>query len=249
MTAKQLFQAGQLKEAIQALGTEVRDNPTDAQRRTFLFELLCFAGEYDRAEKHLNLLAEGNKQTELGAVLYHSALHGMKTREKTFNEKDFPAGTAATERTFSGTINGQPFQTIVDADPRIGPRLELFAAGAYLWIGFEHIESIELQAPKRLRDMLWAPAIVRTGPTFKQTELGEILIPVVYPFSYRNSDGAVPLGRTTVWEEDSEYGALPSGQKMFLVDDEEFPFLEVRKIEFHTTTEDTDDTADAAVAE
>src|SRR5690606_2155784 len=54
MTAKQLFQAGQLNEAMKALAAEVRDNPTDPRRRTFLFELLCFAGEYDRAEKHLH---------------------------------------------------------------------------------------------------------------------------------------------------------------------------------------------------
>jgi type VI secretion system protein ImpE len=251
MTAKQLFQAGQLKEAIQALGSEVRDNPTDTQRRTFLFELLCFAGEYDRAEKQLNVLAEGNKQTEMGAVLYHSALHGMRTREKTFREKDFPAG-APPARNFAGTLNGRPFQNIADADPRIGPRLELFAAGAYLWIGFEHIEAIEIEAPRRLRDLIWAPALVRTGPTFRQTELGEIIIPILYPFSYQNGDGNVALGRSTVWEENAEYGALPFGQKTFLVDEEEVPFLDVRKIEFQieaTQEADESDTAEAASAE
>lgn len=250
MTAKELFKAGQLKEAIQALSAEVRDNPTDTQRRTFLFELLCFAGEYDRAEKQLNLLSEGNKQTEMGAVLYLSAVHGMRTREKTFVEKDFPGGASTdTSRTFPGTINGQPFQNIVDADPRIGPRLELFAAGAYLWIGFEHIESIEFEAPKRLRDLLWAPAIVRTGPTFRQTELGEILVPAVYPVSHKHPDGNVALGRSTIWEESAEYGALPLGQKLFLIDDEEFPLLEVRKIEFQHAVPEEDDAAGAAAAE
>ena len=71
-TAKQLFQAGQLNEAVRALGAEVRDNPTDAQRRTFLFELLCFSGEYDRAEKHLNVLADGNPIYTL--QMYNDAL-------------------------------------------------------------------------------------------------------------------------------------------------------------------------------
>ena len=40
MKAKALYQAGKLTEAIQALSAELRDNPTDAQRRVFLFELL-----------------------------------------------------------------------------------------------------------------------------------------------------------------------------------------------------------------
>jgi len=38
MSVQQLFQAGRLDDAIQALNAEVRDNPTDAKRRTFLFE-------------------------------------------------------------------------------------------------------------------------------------------------------------------------------------------------------------------
>ena len=66
MTAKELFQAGKLKEAVQALSAELRDNPTDARRRTFLFELLCFSGDFDRAEKHLGILSEAGPSSEMG---------------------------------------------------------------------------------------------------------------------------------------------------------------------------------------
>jgi type VI secretion system protein ImpE len=163
MKARELFRAGKLNDAIQSLSAELRDAPGDTQRRTFLFELLCFAGDYDRAEKHLNVLADGNKNAEMGAILYHSALHAERLRQERFKE-NLP--TLAPLRQFSGSLNGRPFDSLVDADPRIGARLELFAAGAYLWIGFEHILSIELQAPSKLRDLLWAPAIVRTGPSF-----------------------------------------------------------------------------------
>lgn len=57
MNATELLRAGQLNQAIQALGAELRDHPSDARRRTFLFELLCFAGEFERAAKHLAVLA------------------------------------------------------------------------------------------------------------------------------------------------------------------------------------------------
>jgi type VI secretion system protein ImpE len=231
MTAKQLYQAGQLNEAVRALNAEVRDNPTDVQRRTFLFELLCFTGEYDRAEKQLNVLAESGQNAELGAVMYLSALHASRVRQNLFDKKDFPA-TGGEDVDYPGTINGQPFQWIADADPRIGARLELFAAGAYLWIGFEHIESIELEKPTRLRDLLWAPALVRTGPSFKERELGEVLIPVLYPGSSGASDDAVRLGRMTTWVEQEGGDPIPLGQKCFLIDGEEFPLLEVRKVEF-----------------
>ncbi len=235
MTAKELFQAGQLSEAIAALGAEVRDNPTDVRRRTFLFELLCFQGEYDRAEKHLHLLADSNKEAQMGAVLYFSALHAERTRQDLFKRKDYPhAPVSETPR--GGTINGAPFESLEDADPRIGPRLELFAAGGYLWIPFEYIESIETQPPQKLRDLLWIPALVRTGPAFRGTELGEVLLPVLTPFSFQHADGNVRLGRATEWQE-VDGQAVPFGQRLFSVDGEEIPILEIRKVEFTPTAE------------
>lgn len=235
MTAKEFFQAGKLNEAIEALGVEVRDNPTDVRRRTFLFELLCFKGDYDRAEKHLNLLADATPDARIGAMLYFSALHAERLRQDLFNKKDYPV-TPTSDGTRPGTLNGKPFEVLEDADPRIGPRLELFAAGAYLWIPFEHIESIEIEAPKRLRDLLWAPALVRTGPKFKDKELGEVLLPVLAPFSGRSSKDDVRLGRATEWME-ADGMSVPLGQRMISVDDEEVPLLEIRKIEFSPAAE------------
>ena len=240
MGAKELFQAGKLNEAIAALSAELRDNPTDVRRRTFLFELLCFQGEYDRAEKHLHVLAGAGPDAQLGAVLYFSALHAERLRHDLFLKKDYPSVPAA-EDTRGGTINGQPFESLEDSDPRIGPRLELFAAGAYLWIPFAHIESIEVEAPRRLRDLLWIPALVRTGPAFRGTELGEVLLPVMAPFSFRSSDDNVRLGRATEWTEQDGI-SVPAGQRMLSVDGEDFPILEIRKIEF-TSAEAAVDTA------
>jgi type VI secretion system protein ImpE len=226
MSPKELFQAGKLNDAIEALGAEVRDNPTDARRRTFLFELLCYKGEYDRAEKHLNVLADATPETRLGAMLYFSALHAERVRQDLFEKKDYPV-VPVSDVARGGTINGQAFEVLEDADPRVGSRLELFAAGAYLWIPFEHIDSIEIQPPTRLRDLLWAPALVRTGPAFKEKELGEVLLPVLAPFSWKHADDNVKLGRATEWE-----GDIPYGQRVFSVDGEDMPLLEVRKIEF-----------------
>jgi type VI secretion system protein ImpE len=230
MSVQELFKAGKLNEAIEALGVEVRNHPTDVRRRTFLFELLCFKGDYDRAEKHLNLLADASPDARVGAILYFSALHGERLRQDLFEKKDYPVLTTA-EDSRGGTLNGEPFETLEDADPRVGPRLELFAAGAYLWIPFEHIESIEIEPPKRLRDLLWAPALVRTGPKFKDKELGEVLLPVLAPFSWRHPDDNVKLGRATEWAE-LDGLSVPSGQRMISIDDEDVPLLEIRKIEF-----------------
>ncbi len=66
------YRDGQLQLAITALGDELKKQPLDVKRRTFLFELLCFAGEYDRASKHLDILSDANKEAAAGALLYRA---------------------------------------------------------------------------------------------------------------------------------------------------------------------------------
>src|SRR5436190_2321372 len=126
MTPRELLQAGKLSDALQAMAAEVRDHPTDVKRRTFLFELLCFAGEYDRAQKHLEVLAATDQAASLGAVLCHSALHAEKLRQDLFANKTFPVSPSDGRNPVSGVVNGKPFQHFVDIDPRVGARFEIF---------------------------------------------------------------------------------------------------------------------------
>lgn len=232
MNSKELFQAGRLADAIKALGAELREIPSDTRRRTFLFELLCFAGEFDRAEKHLDILAGGGQDASLGALLYRAALHAERTRADLFQKRDYPSTPALA---VSGTLNGKPFEELSDGDPRIGPRLEVYAAGQYLWIPIAHIKIIDMQPPRRLRDLLWAPALIHTGPAFKDRELGEVLIPVLTPLAWQHQDDAVRLGRLTQWEEIDGGQVIPAGQKPLLVDGEDFPILELRHLEIHAS--------------
>jgi type VI secretion system protein ImpE len=229
-TSRELFEAGRLNNAIEAVGVELRDNPTDAHRRTFLFEMLCFAGNWDRADKQLDILAGQDKDKRLGALLYRAALNADRTRHEMFQkpaaESEAPPGTAG------GMLNGRAFTSIEDADPRVGARLEVLAGDRYMWIPLAHLALVEMQAPKRLRDLLWAPATIQTGPAFQGSDLGAVLLPVLSPFSCNHADDAVRLGRMTVWEEAPDGREIPFGQKMLLVDGEEVPLLDVRKLEF-----------------
>ena len=231
MTVQQLLQSGQLDEAVKALTAEVRDNPTDSRRRTFLFELLCFAGDFARAEKQLDVLAQGGPQSEMGAMVYGGALAAERTRQEMFQKSELPAppGDGAAMR-ISGTINGNSFQSLLDSDDRLGGHLELFVVGSYVRIPFGMLSTIHIEAPKKLRDLLWLPATVRTSEAFQGRELGEVLLPVLNPFSWQSADPAVRLGRATAWERDEIGETHPRGQKVFLADDEEWPILELRDV-------------------
>ena len=64
--------------------------------------------------------------------------------------------------------------------------------------------------------------------------LGEVLLPVLYPFSWKSPRETVWLGRETVWTDDDGVERL-LGQKTLLVDGEEVPLLEVRELEIAIT--------------
>src|SRR6267154_71755 len=133
MTARELYQAGKLDEAVLALNAELRDNPADSKRRTFLFELLCFAGNFDRAEKQLDILSQASPDAMTGSMLYRACLHAERTRHELFEKKDYPTTEAAVTEA-RGALNGKPFESLMDSDPRIGARMEVYAAGQYTWI-------------------------------------------------------------------------------------------------------------------
>ena len=229
MKARALLDEGRLGEAIESLGVELRSNPGDAQRRAFLFELLCFAGEYDRAEKHLDVLAGAGEKAAMGALVYRSALHAERTRQKMFLEGTWPRHHQPLPPV-SGTINGKPFTSLTDADPRIGPRLEIFAAGQYSWLPLASVASVRIGPPQRLRDLLWAPAKLLTAEGYQGLDLGEVLLPVLAPRSGESDDPDVRLGRATEWVRWEDGVEAPLGQKLLLVDGEEMPILELREL-------------------
>lgn len=228
-SARELYTAGRLDAAIEQLGVELRGDPADAQRRAFLFELLTFAGQYDRAEKQLDVLARGGPQLQAGTLLYRAALQAERVREHMFATNDLPQSDAPAP--VAGTLNGRPFLSIADADPRIGARLEIMAGGRYLWVPFAHLAAVRLEPPVRLRDLRWAPARVATGPSVRDMELGEVLLPVLTPAAWRHADPEIRLGRATDWDELPDGDFAPIGQKLLRVDDELVPLLEVRDLQ------------------
>jgi type VI secretion system protein ImpE len=229
MKARALFEKGDLDGAIELLSRELRDDPTSVRMRTFLFELLCFAGERDRASKQLDVLARGGQEAEMGALHYRAALHADGERHRKFADEDFSRGEGGPEPV-SGTLNGEAFESMEDVDPRIGARLEVFAGGQYTWIPLEHVASVKVEEPKRLRDLLWVPAHVRPGPGMEALELGEVLLPVLSPLTSESEDNELRLGRATDWAETSDGMSYPIGQKLFLVDGDAVPLLEIREL-------------------
>jgi type VI secretion system protein ImpE len=107
----------------------------------------------------------------------------------------------------------------------------MFVAGEYLWLPFEQISSVKIEAPRNARDLLWATARIATGPSLKGQDFGEVLLPVLCPGSAQDASEEIKLGRVTEFHEDAEVGAIPVGQKLLVIDgQDEIPFLEIREL-------------------
>lgn len=230
MTPHEQYLAGELDQAVVALGEELRSYPLDPQRRTFLFELLCFAGQYDRAEKQLDILAnQASSPAIAGLLAYRSALHAQRTRESMFLSGSLPNAEAA-QVAGAGLCDGEPFGSFLDADPRMGDHLEIFMAGSYTWIPLYYLQEISVERPVNLRDLLWARARLTLVAGAPFQDLGEVFLPVLTPLAHRHADAAVRLGRATLWTPLEGGGEAPEGQKVAQLDDDELAFLELRTV-------------------
>lgn len=265
--AKELLAQGNLAGAITSITQEVKSRPADAAARIFLFELLCFAGDYDRAEKHLDVVGHQKEEMLIGTAVYRQLLAAEKARRQVFCGEGTPgffgdppdytplylesiklahAGEPEKARILlekaldlapavAGNANGQPFQEFEDSDVFIGPFLEVMAGENYSWLPFEQIKRIELTKPEQLRDLIWARAKLEAGAG----NLGEVFLPVLYPFSADDPDDSVKLGRSTKWVEVGSGLTRGAGQRLFLAGGEEKAILEFAEISFGAASKAT----------
>ncbi len=128
-----------------------------------------------------------------------------------------------------GTLNGEPFEWIADADSRLGPVLEAVINGRYGWLPFSALARVAIEPPEDLRDLVWVPAHV----WFAGGGEAVALLPSRYAGSGAVGDGALQLSRKTEWLSigPEQYQGL--GQRLLATSASEQGLLEVREIVLH----------------
>lgn len=129
-----------------------------------------------------------------------------------------------------GSIDGERFEWIADADSRMGPVLEAFVNGKYYWIPFSRLTKVSLDAPTDLRDMVWLPAYL----TFDNGGEVVAMIPARYPGSQSSPDTAIQLSRKTEWlplGDGSSERFAGLGQRVLTTNLGDHSLLNVRLIE------------------
>ncbi|MBI4893672.1 MAG: virulence protein SciE type [Acidobacteria bacterium] len=226
MEAERLWKEGRLADATASAARELRDDPTDVRLRTLYFELLCFRGDWPRARKQLEVL--GSDPTLQQSSLYYQRIIDAETqRQEMFQSPELGRAWLQPAQACAGDIDGARFDSIADADPRLGPRLELLTAGGYLLMPFAEISELTFEPPRRLRDLIWRKAHMKSSPARGGLDVGEVLVPALAPLSFLHESEPVQLGRVTVFEQDSQ-----AGQKTLLAGDSEVAILSIHSLRF-----------------
>src|SRR5262245_19928166 len=135
------------------------------------------------------------------------------------------------ERPLEAKLNGEALRDVRDHDDFLGPALEVYAGGNYLWLPLEHVRKLELAPPAHQLDLLWAPAsLVDTSGNEASVHL-----PALYEGSHLAEDGRVRLGQMTDWVDRAGIGFRGQGQRTLLVEagtgSRELGLLELRSLE------------------
>lgn len=150
---------------------------------------------------------------------------GDSGRAQSLREAAFDQAPAST-----GSIDGQPFAWIADADTRLGPVCEAIINGKYYWVPFERLLNVRIEAPADLRDAIWMPV------QFEFTNGGASVgvIPTRYAGSEASDDGLVRLARKTLWNDAGNGAFHGVGQRILATDAGEYPLMDIREITIAT---------------
>ncbi len=260
MDAKDLIMAGRLAEARKQLTEEVKAAPADPGKRTLLFQVLAFCGEWDRAERHLDAIVMQEAKAEAGVQVYKNLLHAERERlevaRRTRRPSLMPRTPPYFERYFDALeklaksdLEGAAtaFDQILESRPDLsgtinGKSFEGFedtdAALALFLEGIVHdryvwfpVEEVRELIISEPRTLFDLLWIPAHVTTREGLSIG-CYLNVLYPDSASHEDDRIKLGRMTDWVSLGGPFARGVGQHVFQIGEEELALLEIREVAF-----------------
>jgi type VI secretion system protein ImpE len=261
VNAHQLFHAGKLREAIDAVVEEVRAHPADTGRRLFLSELLCFAGELERADGHLDAIAHADPKSMPMMIGLRQLIRAEQARRDHFKAGRVPEFLAPPQGAVrllleasvlrrEGDLAGcRHMLERVEAE-REHPAGECRGEAFHDFRDLDDRTSCVLEVYTSSGQYYWVPmdqveSMEFRAPTEPRDLLwrrvllsvqggpdGEVCIPVLYPLTDAESDESLRLGRATDWRTGDDGIVVGIGQRMFLVGENAVPILELATLSF-----------------
>jgi type VI secretion system protein ImpE len=259
MNAKEYYQAGQLAEAISAASEEVRQHPQEVSPRGLLCELLCFAGELQRADLQLDALAHQDPQSQLGIVMFRQLVRAALARQQFYGEGRLPEfldpPSPRLRRHLEASIclreghSDQAAALLAEAE-RQRPELT-GTCNRQPFTGLRDLDDLTSSFFEVLTSngkYYWIPMerveqIEFCRPQRPRDLLwrpahisvsdgptGDVFLPALYAGSHGDADERVRLGRLTDWRGGDGGPSRGVGQRIFLVGEQDRSILELEEI-------------------
>ncbi len=260
-TARDLYRAGRLADAITAATAEVRSRPTDQSARGFLAELLCLNGDIERADKQFDALGTQDQEALPALVLVRHILRAEQSRQQFFSEgrvpEFFDQPDAVMRLYLEASIavrdgTGEEASKLLLQAEEQRPRPSGTCDGK-AFADFRDLDDLTagfLEVLTATGEYYWVPASRVERIEFKEPARprdllwrralmtvrdgpdGEVYLPTIYPLSYAQADESYRLGRSTDWSQTVGGPVRGLGLRTFLVGDEDRTIMEVTELTF-----------------
>lgn len=261
MEIKELMQAGKFAEARKQLIAAVKAAPGDLASRTLLFQVLCYLGEWEKADRHLEAIV--TQDTSRGAAMlgYRNMIRAEIERVEVFDNKknasfiseppDYLQLFLQLRLALGGNKAeevGELLSQLESQIPKISgtvsdtPFVGLCDTDTSLFPFLEVItherylwvpfESIRELEVSKPESFLDLLWIAARITTWEGLTMN-CFLPVLYPGSYLEEDEQVNLGRITDWKPLAGSYARGVGQHVYEVGGQDMAILELGEIDFN----------------
>lgn len=260
MDAKDLIAAGRLSEARAQLTAEVKVAPSDCGKRTLLFQVLAFLGEWEKAERHLDMVAALNPRSMIGVQVYKDVINAEKERRAVMAGQKLPGfiteaptyldlyltawsklGEGSLDEATSLYRRVEKERAVVSGSMQDKNFRGFCDADAFLSCFLEVIvhdryvwvpfDSMAELSVDRPKTLFDLLWISARLVTWEGIDL-RCYIPVLYHGSATQEDERIRLGRVTDWLPLGGPFYKGVGQRVFQVGKDEIPLLELTEVSF-----------------
>ena len=263
--AKTQLDIGNLTGAIEAAIQAVKNNPTDDTARTFLFELSCFSGDWDRAERQLDVIGHQSATALIGSQIYRQNFHAERERIELFAKGKRPEfimpppdyveelytanhlvreGKTAEARDLLDKIEEErpAFTCKVNGEEKEDFRdyndLTMCVFEAIVKEAYVWLPMEQIVKIEFFEKKTLRDVFWRQAKVEVKNGLAaEIFLPSLYVNSWKSDDDQVRLGRTNNWLDAGDELFIGEGLRMFFANGEAVPILDINEIEFNLSNE------------
>lgn len=268
MTPYELYQQAKLDDAIELAVREVKSKPADVNGRLLLCDLLCFAHEFERADKQLDVISKQDPELTVGVSLYRQLIRGETARKQFYEQGRLPEFmedvSPALQLHLRASIalrEGSMTEAREFLDKAEQSHVPL--AGTCDGAGFSDLRDLDdltspfLEVLTSTGKYYWVglekieslefqkPRQLRdliwrpTNMVIRNGPDAVVYVPVLYAGSHLSDNPEVRIGRSTEWIENENGPTRGMGQRMYLINDEGKSIMSINQLLLNNTSQST----------